>query len=81
MTAEVKEFLEGWAREHVHNNPLVDGERYERHIRSLWTACVVSASEEGYALPQIEQAVGDLEDFLRDKFEDVFDPTVGGIKD
>jgi len=81
MSTEAKAFVEEWAAENVQNNPFADGEKYNRHIESLWTSCVVEASREGFALPEIEKSLGDLEDYLRAKFERVFDPSVGLIKD
>jgi hypothetical protein len=81
MSTEAKAFVDEWASENVQNDPFADGDRYDRHIENLWTACVVSASREGFALPEIEKSLGDLEDYLRAKFEMVFDPSVGLIKD
>jgi hypothetical protein len=81
MSEEAKAFVEDWASQNVQNNPLADRDKFEKHIQNLWTNCVVDASGEGFALPEIEESLGDLEDYLRGKFERVFDPTVGGIKD
>jgi len=81
MSERAKIFISDWISENVHNEPLADGDAYDQHITALWTSCVVDASRGGVALPEIEQAVGDLEDRLREEFERVFDPTVGGIKD
>jgi hypothetical protein len=81
MSAEAKAYIDKWADRNVQNEPLADGDRFDKHIHGLWNSCVIEASQAGFALPAIEDSVGDLEDYLRERFEKIFDPTAGLIKD
>jgi hypothetical protein len=81
MTATAKLYIENWVSANVHNDPTIDRNLIDGHIKKLATALSVSASRDGITARDLEEAAGDLEDYLREAFENVFDPTAGGVKD
>jgi hypothetical protein len=81
MSQRADAFVRAWVSKNVNNEPLIDDEGYDAHIGELRTALVDDAAREGLTLQDIEGAVGDLKDYIEEQFQNVYDPTVGGIKD
>jgi hypothetical protein len=82
MSEKAKAFAENWVSKNVHNDPLaVDEDYFESHVEDLTERFCSDASAAGIEEDELESAVGDVEDYVRDAFERVFDPTAGGIKD
>jgi hypothetical protein len=81
MSKKAAKFMSDWVSKNVHNDPLVDGDNYDRHIAGLKAKLEEAAFKERIELEKLEGTVGDLDDYLVEAFERVYDPTVGGIKD
>jgi hypothetical protein len=64
MSDKAAAFATAWARRNVNNEPMVTGETYKEHIANLRAELIEAASKDGIEADEIEDGIGDLDDFL-----------------
>lgn len=69
MSEQAIEFLQEWIGEKVQapTHPAL----VEIHVRSLASECAAKAAEAGIPLEEIQEEVGDIEDLIEARLEDV----------
>jgi hypothetical protein len=68
-------FVKSWVGRNVHNVP--GAEDYRGEVERLCVASVAEAQEAGIDADELDETVGDVEDYMTDAYEGVIDYELG----
>jgi hypothetical protein len=68
-------FAESWVSKNVHNAPGVESVADE--VARLRPGFIAAARARGISLEALDEAVGDIDDYLTNAYENVHDPEAG----